>query len=344
MVNAKQLVAIGVLLFFISPVSAKDLVDQLYEAVHAGNEGEVDKLIEKKVDLNKLGLSGQPLLLSALRRHRYQIAHLLLNAGANPNAYSTNGRTILIEMVLSAPTEPVEILLKNGADPNLQDKRYKKTALHMAIDFNNLHHLDVLIKAGANLNIVDSRSETPLFLLTRSGYTGYAEFLLKKGANPNIVNIRGATPLAEAIYKSRKDLVKILLKYGANPNLGDSVRKPLYVAFLNDRLDIAKILLEKGADINSKDQGDTRLLRSSLHGNSRHVRFLLEHNAAVDERGKDGMTPLIAATKTGNYSICEMLLKAEADTSLRDNSGKSALDWAIENNYKHIAKLLRGNI
>jgi ankyrin repeat protein len=116
------------------------------------------------------------------------------------------------------------------------------------------------------------------------------------------------------------------------------------VAFLNARLDIAKILLEKGADINSKDQGDTRLLRSSLNGNSHYVQFLLEHNAAVDERGKDGMTPLIAAAKTGNYSICEMLLKAGADTSFKDNSGKSALDWATENNYKHIARLLRKNI
>ena len=53
------------------------------------------------------------------------------------------------------------------------------------------------------------------------------------------------------------------------------------------------------------------------------------------------MAPLITAEKTGNYSICEMLLKAGANTSLRDNSDKRAFDWATENNYKHIAKLLR---
>jgi ankyrin repeat protein len=78
-----------------------------------------------------------------------------------------------------------------------------------------------------------------------------------------------------------------------------------------------KLLLALGADINYSTGGGGALHAASSHGNSKLVRFLLDHGAKVDLRAKFGVTPLYEA-RFAKHSDVELLLLshgANPDTS-----------------------------
>ena len=93
----------------------------------------------------------------------------------------------LSEAVINNDKARVKLLLKAGADPNIQN------------DYGNaLHYSDspeitqILLQAGADPNIQDYAGNTPLHYSESSEHT---QLLLKAGANPNIKNMNGSIPL-----------------------------------------------------------------------------------------------------------------------------------------------------
>ena len=73
------------------------------------------------------------------------------------------------------------------------------------------------------------------------------------------------------------------------------------------------------------------------------VAALPDAAAAIDlnHPNNNGDTPLIIASYWGKPEVVRVLLAAGADKDLRNNDGKTALDWAIENNKDACAALLR---
>ncbi|XP_031628232.1 acyl-CoA-binding domain-containing protein 6 [Contarinia nasturtii] len=62
----------------------------------------------------------------------------------------------------------LEILLKNGANVNLIDKDSGQTALHYSISCGHLECIKILLKHGAQKNITDSDDQTPIDLANES--------------------------------------------------------------------------------------------------------------------------------------------------------------------------------
>ena len=113
-----------------------------------------------------------------------------------------NGRVCILLIEGSRPscitqhwgghTEIVQILIKDGADPNETDEK-GRTALHWAIANNDdLALLRVLLEAGADLDAQDAWRETPLHLAqSEEAY----DLLIEMGADPNINDMAGHTPV-----------------------------------------------------------------------------------------------------------------------------------------------------
>lgn len=77
-------------------------------------------------------------------------------------------------------------------------------------------------------------------------------------------------------------------------------------------------------------------------GNLVKVKSLLERGAEIDSRtSAGGATALIIAACSGHNWVVEFLLKAGADSTLRDNSNKTALDYACEKDGRWLVKLLQ---
>jgi ankyrin repeat protein len=103
-----------------------------------------------------------------------------------------------------------------------------------------------------------------------------------------------------------------------------------------------RTLLNKGADIHARDKnGNTALAWAiSKHDFAKTVKLLLQHEAKVDEKNNEGITPLMWAAALGLNNSVKLLLEKQANPNLLDNKGKSAFTWAVQNGHLDTAHLL----
>lgn len=80
----------------------------------------------------------------------------------------------------------------------------------------------------------------------------------------------------------------------------------------------------QGADVNHSDSDG----RTALHvaafcvqkstGHSDIVACLLNHGANPNLPDSEGITPLLGASNSGNYLVCELCLESDADVNMAD--------------------------
>lgn len=103
-------------------------------------------------------------------------------------------------------------------------------------------------------------------------------------------------------------------------------------------------LREKGATV---CQDTCALLPTLAHrGNIRLVKLLIEvAGVDVNSKGRQDMTCLIHASRSGKIDIVEYLLMSkDLDVGAQDNRGKTALDYAVANNKQAVVELLQTRV
>ena len=106
---------------------------------------------------------------------------------------------------------------------------------------------------------------------------------------------------------------------------------------------IAELILNQGFDINEMrtDQGRTLLHGSANRGTVKAVKWLLQNGADPNELDEGGRTPLhVCAERNTFTSVVKLLIDAGSKLNAKDLSGKTALDYARENNRAKVVKYL----
>ena len=104
--------------------------------------------------------------------------------------------------------------------------------------------------------------DTALIVASNNGHTEIVEMLLKAGANVDARNKYCYTALIEASWGSHVDIIRMLLKAGADVNAQNHFGyTALIEASINgNTTDIVEMLLDAGADVNVRDiTGQTAL-------------------------------------------------------------------------------------
>jgi uncharacterized protein len=146
-----------------------------------------------------------------------------------------------------------------------------------------------------------------------------------------------AVSLFNVVYGGTPEDVQAVINKGAKINAIRSEGTPLILAAAyNKNPEVIVVLLKAGADLNARDlnYGSTALHWAATYNtNPDVVSALLQAGADVNARNtREDMTPLIwAAVKNSNPEIIHRLLEAGADATIRGKDGKSALDYAREN-------------
>ena len=124
----------------------------------------------------------------------------------------TESITKLIDAIRERKNEIVEQLLDNHNVISIHENR--NTLLHYAVQIKeNDKIVELLIKKGANVNVINGYRMTPLHTAV-SNIQNFkiVKLLLEKGADLNIVDIDNNTPLFHAIKKQNNDkIVKLLI-------------------------------------------------------------------------------------------------------------------------------------
>lgn len=185
----------------------------------------------------------------------------------------------------------VEVLLDNGADPDIPDEE-QYSALHNSVGFPAI--VKLLLTKAKNINLQNGDGETPLYLAAERGLTESALTLLEYKADPNILNkegkllimrysyflqkinkcytvvatmiIVGISPLFLAARGGHLELVKALVRYGGDVDQLGAPQKigPLHWAAHKEHIEIALFLIESGADLLKVDgEGRTPLSMAS---------------------------------------------------------------------------------
>ncbi|XP_050753792.1 palmitoyltransferase ZDHHC13 isoform X1 [Gymnogyps californianus] len=106
--------------------------------------------------------------LAVLFQHMPIVAYLI-SKGQNIDTTDFNGQTpLMLSAQKAIGPEPTRFLLKFNPSLNAVDNVQKNTALHWAITSGNTSAVDLLLEAGASLDIKNVKGETPLDLAFQS--------------------------------------------------------------------------------------------------------------------------------------------------------------------------------
>ena len=102
-----------------------------------------------------------------------------------------------------------------------------------------------------------------------------------------------------------------------------------------------KYFVSKKADVNANAGSSLRDMAGQ--GNLEAVKFLVSKGADVNaRRSTDGFTPLHDAARSGNVEIVKFLVSKGADVNVKNNAGKTPLDWAEQSENSALIELLSG--
>lgn len=111
-----------------------------------------------------------------------------------------------------------------GVDINFYFDEYNFTVLDFAINEANLFLVNLLIQKKVNINYLQKDGSIPPFHnACRWGSIDIVELLLKGGANVNLIDHEGRSPMHYAIWSGDINKVKMLISYGADVSVSTNV-------------------------------------------------------------------------------------------------------------------------
>ena len=259
-------------------------------AVRAGHAGAALALLESGVDVNDTLSDGTSALNVAIVNGHYNLARLLLDKGANPNA-AAQGWTALHQLVLTRR-------------PSLF-RPYPFPVPHGTI--SDLALMTALIEHGANVNAVTTKAPrdgirsvgkkigaTPFFFAAKGADLEAMRLLVSRGADPLKPTDEHTTPLMAAAGVG-------IWRIGESPGSNE------------EALEAVKYLVSLGGDVKTIDlNGETAVHGAAHRGAPELIEYLFERGANLDLTNKMGWTPLTIAGGVYYPNLYEHYPEADA--------------------------------
>lgn len=273
----------------------------IYYAVYHQREAALTYFLQIGGSPDDVNGTGQPPLCIAVANGYFEMAKILLNAGANVDATTRDsGETALHIAIKNSRTEIIDLLLEAGPELEVHTTETNETPLHYAASKSgSLATIVSLLKLGARYDTRNSKGQSP------------AEAALL--AN----NIQGAVAIINAAHGRRHRLVKekeMLLKH---------------VERSQNRFSIGNELI---ADIFSAacDPDSTVLVEAIKRDDASLVEMFLNKGADPDRTTARGERPIFVALDCAGAPVVQALVKHNADLNVRDATGLSVLQAAFE--------------
>ncbi|EED20926.1 ankyrin 2,3/unc44, putative [Talaromyces stipitatus ATCC 10500] len=243
-----------------------------------------------------------------------------------------SGRTPLHWAIMESQNGVVDLLLRQGANPDVQDNK-SRLALHFAAEVGNENLVQLFARTPKSLEAKDVYGQSPLLIAVENMHAATIYRLVDAGAHIHTFNnmhqnalhhickaqksgnsctllayfmargvsikepdVQNMTPFLYAIACGRQDLSLLLLQNGYDVNL--AIRRRSWTRQIQDRSIIYK-LDEKHENLSNKSfsPGMTALHFSALNAGVGMTEFLCRHHADPNAVSETGDTPLHLAIR-----------------------------------------------
>lgn len=157
------------------PTMASELgVTALHHAAGIGNIELLTSILSKDVEVDSQSEAGTPLIWAAGHAQPDGV-RVLLEHNANPNAETEDNITPLLSAVAAGSVACVDLLVKAGANVNITAGG--ATPMHIAADHGSSDLINCLLKAEADTNATDEDGQKPIQVAAARGHRGVVEIL-----------------------------------------------------------------------------------------------------------------------------------------------------------------------
>ncbi|HEX5111122.1 MAG TPA: ankyrin repeat domain-containing protein [Vicinamibacterales bacterium] len=265
-------------------------------------------------------LAAAPPLVDAVKSGDRTAALALIERKVDVNAAEPDGTTALHWAVQRDDLELVDRLLRAGATVKARNE-FGATPMSEAAIIGNAAMLERLLAAGADVESANADGQTALMVVARSGRVDAARVLIRRGANVNAVERwRGQTALMWAAAQGQPAMVKELVARGADVNARSNVNNW-------DR----QVTAEPRA-VYRPAGGLTPLLYAAREGCVECAQILVEAGAGINKADPEGISPLLMAVMNERFDLAAYLIKKGADPNKWDFWGRAPLYQAVDLN------------
>lgn len=151
----------------------------------------------------RFSLAANPFMITVELGH-YQIAHALLNAGANPNNATVYGSITSFHEAVRWKHSRQLLELLWGSGGEIEAGSFSgRNPLHEASRLGGQELVEFLLEKGANIGAKDDEGKTPLhYAVTNEVSSEPTSILLKRGAAVNAMDKNSCTPLHKLANES----------------------------------------------------------------------------------------------------------------------------------------------
>jgi len=293
--------------------------EESIEVAGAGGEAK-EKSKDAKFWHEKMRFShaSQSLFDAAVRGDAGLAAQAVRGLG-DPNCCSGQGIRPLQVAISCGNRQLVELLLKAGADINGHTKG-TPPPLVLAASTDDTELFDLLLGQGADLSVADDSSgETALTRASARGHFRIVQAILGRG-----------TPGFQKLLAQRSRL---------GPQ-GDGATA-LHLAASHGFRDICDRLLGVGADPSATDRRGRMALHHAAEGNHVEVaNLLLTFGSKPSGPDEIGNSPLHLAAERGFLTLADVLVRFSADVNASRRDGRVPAHMAAKGGHDVICKLL----
>ncbi|KAJ5975356.1 hypothetical protein N7481_009063 [Penicillium waksmanii] len=301
------------------PISLQEFVRMEKESLSGfGHGGSEDHLD------HSLQVGTTPLCIAACMG-RFDPVLLLLKNGANPNVRNPNGDTPLHLAVLNKKAGLVSLLIEKGAYIDAKNGS-DQSPLRLALESGDIRVMEVLFEAGASINCIESTNLNPIFRALDYGHSDFGRTALLP---PGIVDTgNDSTFVYQNSWPHR-------MPYWRDPDAEEEGCERVVEWFL-----------KRGTDVNTQDPlGRTMLHQATFQNCTESVKLLLKRGANPMAKDSFGQIPLHMACSFEWYNskqdIFKILLEAGSDPNTKDENGDTPLHMAARSSFSVGLRILR---
>jgi ankyrin repeat protein len=264
--------------------------------------------------------TGTTLLHTAVTERFTDAAKILVEKSNQLNSLDNQGNAPLHYAISKHNNSAVDLLIRANADLNVRNPKTQETLLHTAADCGNPYAVTKLLSKGdIDPNALDSDGYSPTGRALLKGHIDIPPLLENQGAKFD-VNIEGSELINRTTESGHKVSIDFLVRHGVNINSYDPQGNiPVYYALAGEP-DLFKYICSLGGDVNFQDsRGNSLLHNTVLAEDLSKIAILIKKGVNPYTKNLEGKSPLYDALNKNRGDIAKVIISSEHSTTLKNS-------------------------